>query len=481
MEYIEKIIIENFQSHKFTVLELDKGVNVIIGPSDSGKTSIIRAIRWVMYNEPSGDYFIRKGEIEASVTLYLSNGCIVKRGRNKNRNYYEVTDNYNNKEHYEGFGTNVPLEVSEILGVNKVQLSENYNLALNISEQLDNPFLLNDTPTIKSNAIGKLAGADIVDDALQKLSKDIYGLKTELKYDNNELNLLNQKIENYKTLKNEKKEIDELKIVINNLKEKQLLIEKLKEYKKQFKFITDSIEKYTKNLEKYKNIIKIEKNIDIINNNLIKLDFYRNSYKRLEDIDKNLQNSKNIIDKTKTLDLINQNINKSEELLRKYISLLQINDTHNNINDKIKLNNLTIEKCSLVNSEDLLKKTNLLYSEYNKLKEISNINNSINNRIKNGNIYMNKFNDFNKLSEHINLLSNKIVYLNKLYVLSKELDRLNIKIIETKENLLKENNKTEINLKEYIDLLNKFLICPICKSKIDKEHINKIIAEYRGV
>ena len=481
MKYIEKIIIENFQSHKFTVLELDKGVNVIIGPSDSGKTSIIRAIRWVMYNEPSGDYFIRKGEIEASVTLYLNNGYIIKRGRNKNKNYYEVIDNCNNKEHYEGFGTNVPLEVSEILGVNKVQLSENYNLALNISEQLDNPFLLNDTPTIKSNAIGKLAGADIIDDALQKLSKDIYSLKTELKYNNNELDLLKQKKENYKTLKNEKKEIDELKIIINNLKEKQLLIEKLKEYEKQFKYNTDSIKIYRKNLKKYTNIVKIENNIDIINENLIKLEFYRNSYKRLKDIDKTLEKSKNIVDKTKMLDLINQNAFKSEELLRNYVSLIQINDMQNNINDKIKLNNIIIEKYSLINSEDLLKKTNLLYSKYNKLKEISNSNSNINNRIKNGNIYMNKFNNFNKLSSHVNLLNNKIVYLNKLYLLSTELDKLNIKITEIQKNLLVENNRAEINLKEYIGLLNNFLICPICKSKIDKEHINKIISEYRGV
>ena len=44
--YIE---IVNFQSHANTKLNFDEGVNVIIGPSDSGKTAVIRAMKWIFF------------------------------------------------------------------------------------------------------------------------------------------------------------------------------------------------------------------------------------------------------------------------------------------------------------------------------------------------------------------------------------------------------------------------------------------------
>jgi ABC-type transporter Mla maintaining outer membrane lipid asymmetry ATPase subunit MlaF len=51
---IKKLIIENFQSHKYTEVDFSEGFNIIFGPSDYGKSAIIRALRWVLYNEPGG-------------------------------------------------------------------------------------------------------------------------------------------------------------------------------------------------------------------------------------------------------------------------------------------------------------------------------------------------------------------------------------------------------------------------------------------
>lgn len=59
---IKKVIIENFQSHKYSVIDFNEGLNAIVGPTDSGKTAVFRSLKWVLYNEPQGDYFIREGE-----------------------------------------------------------------------------------------------------------------------------------------------------------------------------------------------------------------------------------------------------------------------------------------------------------------------------------------------------------------------------------------------------------------------------------
>ncbi|HAA42512.1 MAG TPA: chromosome segregation protein SMC, partial [Ruminiclostridium sp.] len=78
---IEEIIIENFQSHKNTKITFKDGLNVIIGASDHGKSAIIRAIKWVLYNEPRGSDYIRQGANYARVTLKMSNGYTIIRER----------------------------------------------------------------------------------------------------------------------------------------------------------------------------------------------------------------------------------------------------------------------------------------------------------------------------------------------------------------------------------------------------------------
>ncbi|WP_035425703.1 AAA family ATPase, partial [Halalkalibacterium ligniniphilum] len=61
MNTINTVRLENFQSHLDTSIDFSTGLNVIVGQSDSGKTSILRAIRWVLYNQPRGTDFMRVG------------------------------------------------------------------------------------------------------------------------------------------------------------------------------------------------------------------------------------------------------------------------------------------------------------------------------------------------------------------------------------------------------------------------------------
>ena len=45
---IDKIKIENIQSHKNTELNLSNGINVIVGSSNNGKSAILRALYWAI-------------------------------------------------------------------------------------------------------------------------------------------------------------------------------------------------------------------------------------------------------------------------------------------------------------------------------------------------------------------------------------------------------------------------------------------------
>ncbi|MCG4585937.1 AAA family ATPase, partial [Anaerosalibacter bizertensis] len=86
MKYIKKVVLENFQSHKYTELEFDEHLNVIVGPSDQGKSAIIRGIKWALFNEPSGNFFIREGANDCSVTVIFNDNTKIKRYKSKSKN-----------------------------------------------------------------------------------------------------------------------------------------------------------------------------------------------------------------------------------------------------------------------------------------------------------------------------------------------------------------------------------------------------------
>lgn len=61
------VIVENFQPIAKAELELD-GLTVIVGPSDRGKSALLRAIEGALFNK-SGDGFVRRGASQSTVTL----------------------------------------------------------------------------------------------------------------------------------------------------------------------------------------------------------------------------------------------------------------------------------------------------------------------------------------------------------------------------------------------------------------------------
>ena len=173
MKKIVRLTIENFQSHRFTQVEFVPGFNVIVGASDQGKSAIIRALKWLLFNEPRGADFIRVGATACQVTLVLADGTLVTRERTTSRNRYYLTLPGQEEVVFEGFGSRVPKEIQVALGVGKVTLDDNLETILNLGEQLAPPFLLAETGSVKAKALGRLYGVHIVDGALRETIRDL--------------------------------------------------------------------------------------------------------------------------------------------------------------------------------------------------------------------------------------------------------------------------------------------------------------------
>jgi len=164
---ITKVSIKNFQSHKQTEFEFVEGTNVIIGESDTGKSAIFNAIRWVTSNRPLGDAFRSEWGGDTSVTIYTSDGHVVERVRTASRNDYIVDGVV-----LGAFGSEVPTEVTDVLQID----------SYNIQAQFDMPFLIFNTPGEVARILNKAASLDDIDRTIAGLRSSLSQITSETKH-----------------------------------------------------------------------------------------------------------------------------------------------------------------------------------------------------------------------------------------------------------------------------------------------------------
>lgn len=258
MSSILRLTIENFQSHCKTVLEpaSDGLLTVVVGPSDTGKTAIIRALRWLLYNVPQGDDFIRVGCTLCRVTLELQSGHKIIRERTKGgvNRYKILAPEADKPETYEGFGHVVPLEVRELTGVQPVTIGD-LTLNLNMSEQLEGPFLGSAVSGgARARILGKLAGTEEVDHAAKLLGTDLYRVKQDEKRLSADLTELEEKIADYDYLVDMAARIESLECYCSTAKVDQEKCAQLNGLKAQLDVVDVKIAEAQRGIDRWLNI-----------------------------------------------------------------------------------------------------------------------------------------------------------------------------------------------------------------------------------
>lgn len=84
----ERLELINFQCHKKLILNLDR-ITTFVGPSDSGKTAILRAIDWVCFNQGRTSLLTRRGADFVTVALFADGHRII---RSTKKNSYCIDD-----------------------------------------------------------------------------------------------------------------------------------------------------------------------------------------------------------------------------------------------------------------------------------------------------------------------------------------------------------------------------------------------------
>lgn len=197
---IKKLYLKNFQIYEELTIEFDKHFNVILGPNDRGKSSIIRAIHWLFYNSPSGDWMRRIDEngkiLTATVKIWDDEGNIFKRIKGEGINKYCV-----NEEVFENFGFAVPERIQEVLKIKKFTTNKS-EFSLHVAMQDDKPFLTTESSTVKASVLDVLTGMSLVQKAITEFNKDKLNESRQLTFVESQLIDLNKQFDSLKDVEN---------------------------------------------------------------------------------------------------------------------------------------------------------------------------------------------------------------------------------------------------------------------------------------
>jgi len=158
--------VTNFQPHASLRIKFGPLVNCIKGPNGRGKSSLIRAIRWVVFNRPLGDSVIKWGE-EKSRVIIRTESTKVSRSRGNKLNCYRI----NGGRPFDAIGTSVPAAVTDSLRFDEI----------NFQKQIDPPFWLTLSPSEVAKELNRIVDLEIIDKAAAAAASKLRAVQAEIK------------------------------------------------------------------------------------------------------------------------------------------------------------------------------------------------------------------------------------------------------------------------------------------------------------
>lgn len=275
---IERAAYYNYQSHKKSVLNFHRGMNVIIGVSDSGKTALIRGLEWAVWNTPSGSAFRSHwgGLTKVEIT---TDGKVIVRSKDKS-DLYKVDD-----LEFKTFGRKVPEEVSLAFNMDTV----------NLQKQLDQPFLLAESSGAVAKYLNKIANISKIDESLAAIKSDKTKLANKISYEEEKILEKADELTEFDYLVKMKEEIDSVKnkqvqhkdiqqsfydlgYLVVSIDDNRDKLNEIKELQKDEELIQTTL----RNINKHKNLkADTEGGLNIIINRLAKNKKQREEHKEL--------------------------------------------------------------------------------------------------------------------------------------------------------------------------------------------------------
>ena len=236
---IERIEIENFQSLKKIAFDFGK-ITVLTGPSNLGKSAVVRALNTLVYNEFNTAY-VTKGRSSLSISLYFDSDHKITFNRDGSTTYYEMDGVL-----YEKVAGKVPEPIQKALNMEKIPFDKDLLLNFNFQKQFDPPFLISNSGFEIAKVFGKLMDIDLILASSRQITIDTQNFEKQI-------SLLEI---NKKNLTEQLQSVDfiniEEKYFLSNLIESK--INNLQEIENKVQIVQDFLTKY----QRIQNLLKHE-------------------------------------------------------------------------------------------------------------------------------------------------------------------------------------------------------------------------------
>lgn len=359
--------LENFKSHEDSLIHFDKGITVIFGISQSGKTNFVRGLRKLIYNRPLGGKFFSdfagsQGKTKITLSLEgspdISNSIDVKVNKKGEKEVIKSSYSLGDLE-FTGLRDQVPDQIIAALNISE----------LNIQRQFDAPFLIMSAPGEIAKTINRITKLEEVDEWISELTSKINLGNRDVIRMESEAKSLVQSLEIYK-------DINQTEIIIQELCDINQYITKLESQQEDLTRTLSSFEEKEQEYNKIKEYLLAEKYIVKAEKIQSEID----QYETLKELLANYENQRKSSDKTnqqlKELLLINNNLSQSEYSSDEFDQLQTLLGSYSKLsNQSIAISKLlTTEK--IITEADTLNEVIILWSElkdalkdYERIKE----------------------------------------------------------------------------------------------------------------
>lgn len=262
---IKSLRIKNFQSFEDLYLELDPHLNCIVGPSNVGKSAIIRALDFLFYDEWDPSY-VRVNSDFVLIEATLEDGTTIVREKGPGVNRVRIRYPDGKTKTFESFGFDLPKEVKLILGNARLEI-DGVEVKVNVSNQEDPHFLISYSPQLRSRLICLVSGLDILERALDLASDEKSSLTKRLKELESEKSRVESQLAELSDLPLRKSEIQRKEELLQVAKEKLELLEGLLSLRDRILSLRREIDELRK--RDYSKVDSIERTLDTLENLLL--------------------------------------------------------------------------------------------------------------------------------------------------------------------------------------------------------------------
>lgn len=162
---LDRVEIRNFQS--LVKVDLDLGdFTVIVGPSSSGKSALIRAFRALASNV-RGSGVITRGQKQAAITVRTPTHTVTLE-RTETGGTYRLVDGSGTELSFTKLNGGVPEHVTRALRIDPVPSG---GTSINFAAQFDRPYLLDESGAAVARVLGELTNVSTIFEAVRSANK----------------------------------------------------------------------------------------------------------------------------------------------------------------------------------------------------------------------------------------------------------------------------------------------------------------------